>query len=103
VSTPATPRSWLTPGKEIAVHQAPTAFGPVSYTLDAEQSSIHAVVEVPDRPRPRTLTLRVRLPRGRRIASVTLGGRPFSRVNPTQQTIDLSGLSGELDLLVKYR
>lgn len=99
----ATPRPWLRPGKEILVREAPTAFGPVSYSLRAGASSIEAVVDVPARPRPRTLTLRLRLPHGRQITGVTLAGQPFRRFSRRSGTIDLSGLSGELDLVVGYR
>jgi hypothetical protein len=42
--------------------------------------------------------LRLRLPRGQRITSVTLDGRPFERVDRSSGTIDLSGRRGTLDL-----
>jgi hypothetical protein len=53
-------------------------------------------VEVPSREPPRRLVLRLRLPGGSRIASVT-PSRPIDR--PTQ-TIDLSGLRGTVELTV---
>lgn len=46
----STPRGWLEPGKRIAVTDAPTDFGPVSYTLDAVSADrADATVDVPPR------------------------------------------------------
>ena len=95
----ASPRAWLQPGKRIAVANVPTSFGPVSYTLEAGTSSVRASVAVPTRARLRTLSLRLRVPRGARISSVSLGGRPYGRFDRTSGTIDLSGRSGSLQLV----
>jgi hypothetical protein len=99
----ATPRTWLKPGRRILVRDAPTSFGPVSYILEARGSSVHASVTVPERAPPRTIELRLRLQRGRRINSVTLDGRPYGRFDPRTATVDLSGLRGTLELVVGFR
>jgi hypothetical protein len=96
----ATPRAWLEPGKRIAVRRVRTSFGTISYTLDAQAGSIHAVVDVPERMVPPILKLRLRLPAGERISGVVLGGKAFDRFAPDTGTIDLSGLHGRLDLAV---
>jgi hypothetical protein len=96
----ATPRPWLRTGKRIAVERVPTSFGAVSYELEAREGSILATVELPERTPP-TVRLRLRLPRGQRLAGVTLGGRPFSRIDG--QTLDLSGLRGKLELVAQVR
>jgi hypothetical protein len=76
----ATPRGWLAPGKRIEVRNAPTRFGPLSYSLEARATDVHVRVEVPERAAK--LTLRLRLPGGTR-------------------TLDLSGKSGTVvDLVV---
>jgi hypothetical protein len=65
----STPRGWLAPGKRIAVRNAPTSFGALSYTIVSRERMIEASVEVPSRaPVPR-LRLRLRTresARGRR-------------------------------------
>ena len=99
---PATPRAWLQPGKRIAVRDAPTSFGPLTYALEAAAGTVRATVQVPSRRAPRALTLRLRLPAGGRIRSVALDGRPFSRFNQRTGTIDLSGLRGTLTLDVRH-
>ena len=73
----ATPRPWLRAGRRIAVRKAPTSFGPVSYSLEARSDTILATVDAPSRPAPKTLKLRVRLPRGQRVEAVTVNGRPI--------------------------
>ena len=57
-------------------------------------------MEPPARPAPKTLKLRVRLPRGQRVESVTVNGSPL--VLPEGETLDLSGLSGRLEVIVRY-
>ncbi len=95
----ATPRAWLRSGR-IVVRWAPTSFGRLSYSIDARGRSIRVRVNVPARTPPSTLRLRLRLPDGQRITGVTLEGRSFHRFDPASETIDLSGLTGRIDLVV---
>jgi hypothetical protein len=93
----ATPRGWLRPGQRIAVTALPTSFGPLSYSLEAARGEVRAHVVVPSRRRPRSVLLRLRLPAGEHIQSVT-PRRPF---DPATGTIDLSRAKGALDLVVR--
>jgi hypothetical protein len=95
----ATPRSWLHAGKQIAVTNAPTSFGPVSYSITAGRAAVRATVDVPDRAPARELMLRLRLPQGERISGITLAGRAFHHFDAARATLDLSGLSGSLNLV----
>jgi hypothetical protein len=97
----ATPRAWLRPGKRIAVRDAPTSFGPVSYSIVSGKRSARVSIEVPGRTPPRMLGLRLRLPRGYRLRRMTLNGRPFSGFDAATGTIHLSGRTGSLDLKVE--
>ncbi|MFN2433193.1 MAG: hypothetical protein ABR599_10340, partial [Gemmatimonadota bacterium] len=96
----ATPRAWLRPGRRIAARGVPTGFGPLSFSLERAAGSVRATVEVPARTPPRTLKLRLRLPRGERIRAVSLGGRPFRRFDARTGTIDLSRLRGIVELAI---
>jgi hypothetical protein len=98
----ATPRAWLAPGRRVAVRNAPTSFGPLSYELNASRGALDATVTIPARSAPRSVRLRLRLPHGVQVRSVTLDGTPFSRFNPRTGTIDLSGLEGTRTLHVTY-
>ncbi len=94
----STPRPWLGVGKTVAVNEAPTSFGPLSYELHAVRGRIEGTVDVPSRTPPRSVRLRLRLPHGKRIAAVRVNGRlrPLDR---RTGTIDLSGLRGTLDVV----
>jgi hypothetical protein len=95
----ATPRAWLRAGRRIAVSGAPTSFGPVSYSISATSAAVRVSVEVPASARGKKLMLRLRLPHGRRISGVTLAGRPFRHFDRARATLDLSGLTGAVELL----
>lgn len=96
----ATPRPWLRAGRRIAVRRAATSFGPLSYTIATRTDTIRATVDVPNRPAPKSLKLRLRLPRGQQIGSVTVNGNPLEAA--AGETIDLSGLGGRLEVVVRY-
>jgi hypothetical protein len=46
--------------------------------------------------------VRLRLPEGRRITGVLLGGRAYGRFNARTEVVDLSGLTGRLELVVRH-
>ena len=93
----ATPRAWLTDGKTIAVEQAPTSFGPVSYSIARVGGTVQGTIDVPARPAPASLELRLRLPVGEHLGSVRINGRP-AVVDRRSDTIDLTGRRGALQL-----
>jgi hypothetical protein len=95
----STPRGWLEAGKSIAVRNAPTSFGPVSYSIERQQSTVRVDVTPPASPAPSTLRLRLRLPAGQRITAVDLAGERLA-FNAETGTIDLMGRTGELELVV---
>jgi hypothetical protein len=98
----ATPRGWLADGKAIAVREAPTSFGPLSYEIDAGADQIDATVEVPSRRPPGSLRLRLRVPAGRTVVAARVNGRPRP-FNRKTATIDLSGLRGTLSIVALVR
>jgi hypothetical protein len=93
----ATPRSWLADGQTIAVEQAPTSFGPVSFSLERVGSSLQGTIDPPARPLPSSLQLRLRLPAGEHLGAVRINGRR-AVVDHRSDTIDLTDLQGHLDL-----
>jgi hypothetical protein len=93
----ATPRAWLRPGARVAVTNAPTRFGPLTYSLEAAADSVRAHVDVPSRDQLRTLALRLRLPGGRRILSVS----PAHPFDARTGTISLTGETGSVDFVAR--
>jgi hypothetical protein len=97
----ATPRGWLGPGKLIAVHVAPTSFGPLSYSIRSSGDAVRVSVDVPGRAPLRSLSLRLRLPRGARLTDVLLDGRPFRRFDPRTETLELPIRPGRMEVVVR--
>jgi hypothetical protein len=98
----STPRSWLAPGKSVAVRESPTSFGPLTYELDAGYGQITGTVDVPTRRPPLTVKLRLRVPAGHHVLGVRVDGRrrPYDRETAT---VDLSGLRGTLSIVAAVR
>ena len=71
----AIPRDWLAAGKHVAVLDAPTVFGPVSYRIEPQaDGSMRVQLTPPVREPPKEIRLRLRDPSHRRIAHVTANG-----------------------------
>jgi hypothetical protein len=96
----ATPRAWLEPGKRIAVRRLPTSFGQISFSIQRTARSVLVSLDVPDRAPLRTLSIRLRLPRGYRMSGVTLDQRPFRRFDPQRETVTLPLRLSRLKLVV---
>ncbi|MBB4664073.1 hypothetical protein [Conexibacter arvalis] len=101
----STPRAWTEEGKTIAVDDAPTPFGAVSYRVVSSIASarrLDVTATLPASASLRELKLRLRLPAGRAVTAVreTVTGRivPFSG-----ETLDLSGFTGAVSLRVEVR
>lgn len=106
VSSWPTPRraAWLAAGQRIAVSEASTDFGPVSYTLEATDNGlVRASIKVPPRLTPQDrLRLRVRVPDGHGITGVTVNGKPHTGFDRASGTIDLTGHTGQLVLEIQH-
>jgi hypothetical protein len=94
----ATPRSWLRPGEQISVSDAPTSFGRLTYSLAAEDGVVEGTISAPASPALRKLRVRVRLPGGQHLTHVAIDGHAYQRFDPATGTIDLSGGSPSVTL-----
>jgi len=92
----ATPSAWLSPGKQVAVSGVPTRFGPVSFSLDSSARQVRVHLELPRLP-GKAVLLRLRLPGGRRIRSVS----PRYAFNSRTSTINLTGAGASTALVVE--
>lgn len=97
----ATPRAWLAAGKQIAVRAAPTSFGPLSYSIRSTARAVFVSLEVPRRGPLRTLSLRLRLPRGTSVTGVLLDGRQVERFDRRTATVELPVRPGRLELVAR--
>jgi hypothetical protein len=87
-----TARSWLESGKVVALHDAATHFGPVSYRIesDVEHGLIRIDIDGPHRQVPEDIVLHVRHPERARIRSVTVNGGAWRAFDAGRETIQLS-------------
>ncbi len=100
-----TPRSWLEDGKTIAVSDAPTRWGSLSFSLRSrlQGGTIEAKVVLPSARPSAQVKLRLRVPAGRRIRSVTAGGKPWAQFDAENETVTLPPASRRpIDLTIHY-
>jgi len=101
----AIPSDWLTKGKQVSVSNAPTYFGPVSFTIDGLNSSaeINTRVQLSDRNLPAVLLVRLRQTGNRRIRSVTVNGKTWKNFNMGKEYISIpKPVAGEYVIRTKY-
>jgi hypothetical protein len=98
----ATPERWLAPGQEIAVKNAPTHYGPVSYTLRGGAGEVRATVELPQRTPYRDAWLTVRAPGGG-IGSAAIDGKPWKDIDAARSRIRLPKAKAPIEIVVKTR
>ena len=81
--------NWLGDGQRVAVENAPTFFGKVSYQIQshANESYIEAAIHLPTRQAPADLVLRLRHPEGKLMRAVTVNGQPHTDFDPREETI----------------
>jgi hypothetical protein len=72
------PRKWVASGKKIGIERAPTRWGRVSFTLQAQPAANAVVghVELTGAKVPEEIYFKMRLPSGSSLRSVTVNGEP---------------------------
>ena len=101
-----TPRSWLEDGKKIAVSGAPTKWGRVGFTITSRlrEGKVDAQLQLPVWASPGAAKLRLRVPEGKQMHSVTLNGKAWQDFNPQEETISLpEKVRGTVLLVVSYK
>lgn len=93
--------NWLDDGEKVAIKNAPTHFGTVSYTLTSSirNGKIQAEIECPSRSRPEIINLRLRHPEGLPMKSVLVNGEQHKDFDATREIIRLA--PGSKTLLVE--
>jgi hypothetical protein len=95
---------WLKDGMKVAVRNAPTRFGKVSYTIQsaAAKGAIEAVVQLPPQVSARKVVLRLRHPDGKPIRSVTVQGKPYTDFDPKKETITFTPVGEMITVRAEY-
>jgi hypothetical protein len=98
----AIPRDWLAPGQRVAVNDAPTTFGPVSYRIEAHADGSMSVKLLPPmRNAPAEILLRLRDPKHRKIARVKSTGA--EKIKYSNDTVRLREVHSPVALEVTFR
>ncbi len=99
----ATPRRWLADGQEISVQKLQTEFGPVSFHVRSRLDAriIEADVQPPAREPVARLRLRLRVPAGNTLRTVTVNGRDWTDFDATGGWINLPA-GGPLKVRARY-
>lgn len=81
--------NWLADGMSVAVTNAPTRCGRVSYriTSHVRDGVIEAQIEPPTRSMPKAIVLRLRHPDGKALLAVTVNGNPHTAFDPKKETV----------------
>lgn len=89
---PFVTNNWMKNGQKVEVKNAPTKFGPVSYTItsSADKGFIDASVDVPTRQPPKEIVIRLRDPNGRKLKQVTVNGKAYDQFDPAKETITIA-------------
>jgi len=85
----ATPRKWLSDGKEIEVSRAPTYFGEVSFHIESHSQSgtITAEIDLPESGGATMLLIRLRHPAAKPIRSVSVNGQAWQDFDPGKEWV----------------
>jgi len=96
--------NWLHDGMQVSVRQAPTFFGPVSYTLTshAKQGGMEVEIAVPERSPPAAVVVRLRHPEGWTLQSAHVEGDAQSVVNAADSTIRMTSATGSLRVTAHF-
>ncbi len=100
-----TPRSWLEEGNTIAVSNAPTRWGSLSFSLRShlQAGEIEARLVLPSSPTSTPVKLRLRVPAGHRIRSVTANGKPWDQFDAERGDRNrASARKRQVDLTIHY-
>ena len=92
----ATPKRWLEDGKGYKFERAPTAFGPVSVSMQSKlsQGEVVAEVQLPERNVVEKILLRARVPDGWKVISAKANGQDLNA--DEKGTVDLTNFKGKV-------
>lgn len=76
----AIPRDWIALGKPIAIENAPTRYGRVTYRLETREAGVltASVVLPATGAMPKELHVAFRVPKGKKVSEIAVNGKPLS-------------------------
>lgn len=100
----AAPRAWLEDGKRIAVEQAPTWMGKISYDVQsaAKSGTIRATVDLDAREKDACILLRIRHPEGKPMKQVSVNGTMWHDFDAQKEWVKIPNAKGKYEVTVNY-
>ncbi|MHB1455486.1 MAG: NPCBM/NEW2 domain-containing protein [Armatimonadota bacterium] len=101
---PFVTNNWLKNCMKIAIDNAPTYFGRVSYKIESHVSEgyIEAEIMPPTRDKMKSLVLRLRHPNGKKIKSLVVNGKQSKTFDNELDIIRLKPSTGKISVRVDY-
>jgi len=98
------PRKWFQEGKTIAVEDAPSHFGKLSYRAASHiaQGYIEATITPPKRNPCQAIKLRLRHPRGKPMIKVTMDGKNWKEFDPAKELVTFPVTEKEVSIKAWY-
>ena len=95
---------WLEAGKRMVIENAPTRFGPVSYTISSavDRGFVEVVVKPPTRVPPERLVVRLRHPEGKSMKAVTVNGEAIATFDATSECIRVEPTGDRIVIRARY-
>ncbi len=95
---------WMRNGQSVAVTNAPTFFGPVSYRIQSHVGEGHIDVTIypPSRTTPGSIVLRLRHPEGKKMRRVTVNGTTHTGFDPEREIVRLSATGRPIAVRADY-
>ncbi|HOB76569.1 MAG TPA: NPCBM/NEW2 domain-containing protein [Phycisphaerae bacterium] len=96
--------NWMKDGATVAIRQAPTHFGPVSFRITSAVSrgTIEAEIEPPTRNAPEVIVLRLRHPEGKPMKAVTVNGADHKDFNPGREIVRIRPGKAKINVVASY-
>ena len=95
---------WMKDGLKVAIGDAPTYFGPVSYEITSHvgEGYIEATIDPPTRKAPRAVVIRLRHPDGKPMRRVTVNGKDSKSFDASKETVTLKGCKSKAVVKAYY-
>ena len=102
--SPFVTNNWMKDRMVVGIKNAPTYFGPVSYTITshAAQGYIEAVINPPTRQAPEEIVIRLRHPEGMKMKSVTVNGKNYTEFDADRDIIRIKPGSDAITVRANY-
>jgi hypothetical protein len=96
------PRAWFAPEQSFGVRVMATHFGPLTYHVRSDPTSVTAEVQVPGRRPPDVLIVHLRRAKGQAMRSVTVNGAPHADFGRQAETVRIAAPAGTLVIRASY-